>query len=384
MDPDQARAWVAETAAAIAERAVRDVAALVGVSSPSGDVEGAEEAVAVACSLLPPAAEALRVPCSSTGYADDLVGHLSGSGSGRLLLLGHLDTVVTHGEHRRLELDPGSDLLCGSGTVDMKGGNVLALGLMRGLAERPQWYEEASILLVNDEEFRNEPFAHGERFDGYDACFCFEAGELTAAGDDAIVVQRKAALGIAVDAAGRAAHSGANPEQGRNALLALARLAGDLARLDDPDGGHRLTVAPTVIRSGETLNVIPSSGELQLDLRADSEEAFERVLAAVPEEIDGVALSTRELRRWPGMDSNDRAAPLLESAAELLGRPLIPADRGGASDASFFAGHLPIAIDGLGPLGAGAHAIDEHILASSLLPRSEVAAALTAALLAGV
>jgi glutamate carboxypeptidase len=382
MDPEIVRGWIAEAAEAIAERAVRDVAALVGVSSPSGDVEGAEEAVAVACSLLPPAAEAIRVPCSSTGYAPDLVGRLSGTGSGRLLLLGHLDTVIPHEQHRRLEVEAASDLLRGSGSVDMKGGNVIALGLLRELADRREWYEEVSVLLVNDEEFRNEPFAHGDRFRDYDACFCFEAGELTKAGDDAVVVQRKAALGIAVSASGLAAHSGASPEQGRSALLALARLAGEMAALDDPDGSQHLTVAPTVMRSGETLNVIPATGELQIDMRADSEEAFERVLAAVPPKIDGVSLESRDLRHWPGMDATEASAPLLDAAADLLGRPLVQAGRGGASDASFFATRLPVAIDGLGPLGGAAHAADEHILASSLLPRSQVAAALVAAQLA--
>ena len=59
----------------------------------------------------------------------------------------------------------------------MKGGVALALGLMRELAERPELYAEAAVLLVNDEEWRTVPFAHTERFRGWDACLCFEAGE---------------------------------------------------------------------------------------------------------------------------------------------------------------------------------------------------------------
>ena len=68
----------------------------------------------------------------------------------------------------------------GSGTVDMKGGVALALGVMRELAARPELYAEAAVLLVNDEEWRTAPFAHAERFAGFDACLCFEAGELDA------------------------------------------------------------------------------------------------------------------------------------------------------------------------------------------------------------
>jgi glutamate carboxypeptidase len=50
--------------------------------------------------------------------------------------------------------------------------------------------------------------------------------------------------------------------------------------------------------------------------------------------------------------------------------------RGGASDASHFAATIPLTVDGLGPLGDGAHTPDEFVYASSLLPRAEVALAL--------
>ncbi|HLL86409.1 MAG TPA: hypothetical protein VK387_03750, partial [Thermoleophilaceae bacterium] len=55
--------WVAAAAPAIAERAERELEALVGVSSPSGEVRGAEEAVAIVSALLPGAVERERVPC---------------------------------------------------------------------------------------------------------------------------------------------------------------------------------------------------------------------------------------------------------------------------------------------------------------------------------
>jgi len=96
------------------------------------------------------------------------------------------------------------------------------------------------------------------------------------------VFRRKSAGTLRLDARGRAAHAGSAPDQGTNALLALARAATALAALHDPGGPDRLSVVPTVIRSGEALNVVPASGELVLDMRADRLEAFEPVLAAVP------------------------------------------------------------------------------------------------------
>jgi glutamate carboxypeptidase len=109
--------------------------------------------------------------------------------------------------------------------------------------------------------------------------------------------------------------------------------------------------------------------------------SFERVIDSVPDEIDGVGLRVERLRLWPGMDMGEAAAGPLARASELLGRPIMGASRGGASDASNLAPHLPLAIDGLGPLGAFAHSPDEHLLVDSLRDRSEVALALAAALL---
>jgi glutamate carboxypeptidase len=374
-------AWLRDAAARIGRRAERELEALVAVSSPSGDRHGAEEAVAVAIALLPDTAEVERVPSSTPDHAPDLVARMRGSGSGRMLLLGHLDTVVGHDEHRPLERD--GERLMGSGTVDMKGGDVLALGVMRELAQQPERFAEIALLLVCDEEWRMSSFVQVERFAGYDACLCFEAGELDPGGRDAVVVKRKAAGTVEVRARGRAAHSGSAPDKGRNALLALATAARKAAALHDPTGPDHLTVVPTVMRSGDALNIVPADGRLLCDVRADTAAAFERVIAALPAEIDEVVLDASLLRAWPGMDSRDATADLLRRASAMLGREIVGGARGGASDASHFAAVMPVTIDGLGPRGGGAHAPHEHVLARSLHERAEVALAVAAAALDG-
>ena len=255
MDP-----FVAEGAAEIAARAPRELEALVGVSSPSGDVDGAEEALAVCAALLPPQADIERVPCSTPGSAPDLIARITGRGAVRLLLLGHVDTVIGHSSHTPLRRE--GDRLYGPGTVDMKGGVVLSLGVARALASRPETFAELSLLLVTDEEWRRHELLHVERFAGYDACLCFEGGQLSADGDEGVVVKRKAAGTMRVGATGRAAHSGSAPDQGRNALLALAATAIEVARRQDPDGPEHLSVVPTILRSGDAFNVVPAEGEL--------------------------------------------------------------------------------------------------------------------------
>jgi glutamate carboxypeptidase len=374
--------WIVESSASIADRAERELEALVGVSSPSGDIGGAQEAAAIAAALLPDGAAIERVPCSSPDHAPDLLARVRGTGTGRILLLGHLDTVVAHDEHRALQRDPGNaDRLYGSGTVDMKGGDVLALGVLRALSARPDRFAEIALLLVVDEEWRVGPFGHVDRFTGFDACLCFEAGELDAEGNDAVIVKRKAAGTIEVLAQGRSAHSGSAPDKGLNALLALATAAQAIAAQHDPHGDDRLTAVPTVVRSGDAFNVVPAAGRLIADVRADRLDAFARVLNAVPAEVGGATLAARVVREWPGMDARVATTPLLARASELLGRPVIAAQRGGASDASHFAATIPLTVDGLGPRGGAAHNPGEFVLASSLRTRAQVALAVALAAL---
>jgi glutamate carboxypeptidase len=329
-------------AAEIADRAEAELAELVDISSPSGDVEGAERALEVCARLLPDGARIERPPCSTPGSAPDLIGTVSGTGRRRLMLLGHVDTVIDHGSHQPLRRE--GHRLYGTGTVDMKGGDVLALGVARALARRPETFAELAVLMVTDEEWRIQPFMHAPRFAGYDACLCFEGGQLTEDGEEGVVVRRKAAGTLKVIATGRAAHSG--------------------------------SAVPTVIRSGDAFNVVPAAGELIFDLRARRLEAFDAPLTAVPAELDEVGLQARMERTWPGMDSAAATAAVIERASARLGRRIVGVPRGGASDASHFAATIPLTIDGLGPRGGGAHTPEEYVLDAALTQRAEVALAI--------
>jgi glutamate carboxypeptidase len=370
-------------AGAVAADAAALIGPLVAVSSPSGDRPGFERCAELVVAALPADAEIERVPCSTTGGAPDLLARVRGTGRARVVLLGHLDTVIPHERHRPVEQD--GDRWTGSGTFDMKGGDALAVGVLNALAGVPgarSLFAEAALLLVADEEWRTEEFRHGPRFQDWDACLCFEGGERTAGGDEAVVVRRKAAAGIEVRAAGRSAHAGSSPDDGRNALLALGEVARIAAAAHAPRGDELLSVVPTMMRSGTALNVVPDDGELILDVRAARIDALERLLGSLPTELDDVAISSRFTRVWPGMDHRAQAAPVLARAGELLGRPVVASSRGGASDASHLASWTRVAIDGLGPLGGGAHALDEHLDAGALQDRAAVALAVLAGVLA--
>jgi glutamate carboxypeptidase len=377
MDHDPA--GLASVAAAIAPRVLDEARALIALSTPSGEQAGTEQAISLCCEFLPQGAEFERLPCSTAGCVDDLLATMRGTGGHRMLLLGHLDTVFSHADHRPPVLE--GERLYGSGSIDMKGGVAVSLAVARACAELPESFAELSVLLVCDEEWRSAGFAHRDRFEGYDACLCFEAGEVSETGQDGVIVRRKGAATLRVRASGRAAHSGAAPENGRNALLALAHAAISTAQVAEPDGEDQLTVVPTVISAGGASNVVPASGELVIDARARNTAAFERVVEAVPAEVGGATLEPVLERIWPAMDSQAAAEPLLEAAGRRLGRPIMPRARGGASDASHFAPVIPLTIDGLGPRGAGAHTPSEYLNTASLPDRIAVALAVAGAVM---
>jgi glutamate carboxypeptidase len=352
--------------------------ALVAISSPSGDVEAADRAVLVCERRLPIEATVERLQCSSPGHAGDMLARLAGSGHGRILLLGHLDTVVAHGDHLALERE--GERWRGSGTIDMKGGVALALALMGWLAGRRELFAELGLLLVVDEEWRLAPFAHVGRLQAFDTCLCFEAGERASSGEECVIVRRKAAGTLEITARGRAAHAGSNPDSGANALVALADAARVAASLHDPQGAAGLSVVPSRIDSGGAINVVPAHGTMMVDVRANSEAAFAEVIRAIPATSRGATLEVELIRSWPGMDSRAACADLLGAASRRLGRPILGGSRGGASDASHFAGSIALTIDGLGPRGGRAHAPEEYVTVQSLSERLEIAMAICEAI----
>ena len=153
---------------------------------------------------------------------------------------------------------------------------------------------------------------------------------------------------------------------------------------------RRISAVSAVVRSGSGAAADHASSfavpakpprPLESSSSAKSSRAFEAVVAAVPDEVGGAQLETEIVRLWPGLDSTEATAPLLQRATGVLGRPVIGMERGGASDASHVAAVVPITVDGLGPRGGGAHSPGEYVLADSLHSRAEVALAIAAALL---
>ena len=360
----------------------RELEALVAVSSPSGDMEGAEECVALATAFLPARgggrARALLDPGPRRGPGRPPARHRHAAGC---CCSGTSTPSCTTPRTGRSTRD--GDRLTGSGAVDMKGGVALSLALMRELAERPELYAEVAILLVNDEEWRTAPFIHAERFAGFDACLCFEGGERTAQGDEAVIVKRKAAATLRVNAHGRSSHSGSAPELGRSALLALTATAQLVASHNDPAGPDRLTAVPDDPALGRRLQRRARRGRAAVrparrpagGVRPGLRGAPERARGGAARADDGARVARAGLARAPRLTCSPRRAS--GSAA----RSWAPSAAARATPATSRPAESRCTIDGLGPLGGGAHTPDEWVSLDSLTARYEVARAVAHALL---
>ncbi len=185
---------------------------------------------------------------------------------------------------------------------------------------------------------------------------------------------------------GRAAHAGGEPEKGINAGVELAHLILAAAELNAPALGTSVT--PTAARAGTTSNTVPAQAELFIDVRARSVAEQHRVhepLMALRPRLPGSSWTWSGGPNRPPMEQSS-GAELFARAAALSSHlgfvSLRQTSVGGASDGNFTAGIGVPTLDGLGAVGGGAHADDEHVVVDSLVPRTALVAALVADLLA--
>jgi len=370
----RARDWLARFEAR-ADRLAEDLEALVVRESPSDDA-GRVTALAqwVRDRLRSGGVRAETRPCEGRG--DALVARM-GSGSGGALILGHLDTVWSVGTLIDIPYRVDGDRAYGPGVFDMKAGIAVAMSVLSELSA--QGGGEVSLLLVPDEEVGSAASRAMtlELAQRHRSVLVLEPSL-----DGAAKIARKGNGMFRLHFRGRAAHAGLEPERGASALAELARGVLFLETLADPEKGT--TVAATVARSGERVNVIPEDGVLSVDVRVWSEEEGQRV----SREIRGyrpadarVAVEIEGAVDRPPLEPTEDSLALYGRArllANELGFSLEAARVGGASDGNFTAAAGVPTLDGLGPKGGGAHARDEFVSLSDLPARAALLAALVA------
>jgi glutamate carboxypeptidase len=209
-----------------------------------------------------------------------------------------------------------------------------------------------------------------------DAALVLEAS----ADGGALKTERKGVSLYDVRVVGRAAHAGLEPERGVNAALELAHQVLLVSALSDPRRGT--TVTPTAARVGTTSNTVPAEGSFSVDVRvrciAEQDRVDEAMRALSPVLPDAVVEVTGEPNRPPlEATASDVLLGRARAIAVRLGLPEPRAAAvGGASDGNITAGVGTPTLDGLGAVGGGAHADDEHVLVDELPGRTALLRAL--------
>jgi len=358
------------------DRVLADIETLVSCESPSDDLDAVSRSADVVASLgerlLGVAPERIVIEGRT---------HLRWRfGEPVVLVLGHHDTVWPLGSLRRLPFRLHDGVLRGPGCFDMKTGVVMALHAVAALPDRTG----VSILITGDEEL-GSPSSRAlieQEALGCAAAFVLEA----AAEGGAVKIARKGVSLYRVHVTGRAAHAGLEPERGVNAAIEAAHLLLAIADLGDRAAGTSVT--PTLVRAGSTTNTVPAAAEFAVDVRVRTVAEQDRVDAALrdlPPTIPGASV------RIEGGANRRPLEP--ESSAHLFAQAVAIAARtgltpfqgvavGGASDGNFTAALGVPTLDGLGAVGGGAHADDEHVVIAMIPERTLLLQELIATVLA--
>lgn len=298
----------------------------------------------------------------------------------RLLLLGHLDTVWELGTLARMPWREHGGYIYAPGIFDMKFGVVQMLFALRALLEREGSLPHPVTVLLNPDEEVGSPASRAvtEKLAmRHDAVLVFEP---SAGPDGACKTSRKGVGHYLLRVEGKAAHAGLDFPSGASAVLELAQQLTRIAALTDLRRG--ITVNPGVIRGGTRSNVIADMAEAEIDVRvvsAAQARLIDRRLKALRAYDRRCTLHfSGGINRMP-FERSAATARLYHKARELAGEigfELPEIAVGGGSDGNLTASLGIPTLDGLGAVGAGAHAADERIAKAEIPRRIAFAASL--------
>jgi glutamate carboxypeptidase len=361
---------------------------LVAIESGSRDAEGLDRAAAFIAGRLraiggevdvvPAPADMTRLEDTPAQPGKSVVARFRGTGTGRILLLAHMDTVYERGSAAKQPFRVEGDRAYGLGIADDKSGVAMAIHVVAVLnALELRDYALVTVLVNGDEEIsspgsRNLITRLGSEHDAVFSCEGSDVSDslrLATSGNGAALLRVK----------GRSSHAGSAPGDGRNALYELSHQILQMRDLSDPQTGATLNW--TVARAGAARNIIPASAEATADarvLRVRDWDVLEAQLKRritrklIPETQVSVTLE----RRRPPLEPTPASRAMAAHAAKVyasIGKRLRVLDRseGGGTDAAFAAlkTKAPV-VEGFGPIGAGAHSDDrESIDLRSVEPR---------------
>ena len=320
-----------------------------------------------------------RLPGRKTG------GHLLAVPRGRSrnkpiqALIGHCDTVWPRGTLSSMPITIRAGRMTGPGIYDMKGGLVLMIFALRAIARQGLEPEVQPVVFVNsDEEIGSgESRRTVERLSKIaDRVLVLEP----AMGETgALKTARKGVGQFRIRVSGKAAHAGLEPSKGVSAILELSHVVQKLFALNDPESG--ITVNVGTIDGGMRPNVVAPESTADVDVRVLTTQQAREVEAAIRRlepEMPGAVLQVEGDVDIPPLERTPRNRLLwrrAQAVARELDIDLEECLAGGGSDGNVASLYAPT-LDGLGPIGAGAHAAHEFIELDSMVERGALLAML--------
>jgi len=321
-----------------------------------------------------------RLP-GKDGFGDMLCCRHGGDGPG-ILMIAHADTVHPVGTLAGpLPIRREGDKCFGPAIYDMKGGTVMALAAIKAVMAAKALKLPVTIIINPDEEIGSPTSRALIEKEAAKAKYVLVPEPAKGANGE-VTTGRHAFQRFFLTTHGRPAHSGWTNKDGRSAVRVMAQLIEELESQSDFDNGP--TYAVSVVHGGQWVNCVPMTCTAQALCVSRDEETFHKIGRTL-DGIVGVRSDVRiEVQRGPvrplwtaQAGTMDLYARARRFAAEI-GFDLPHGQHGGGSDGNFTGAMGKPTLDGLGIMGAGAHTHGEHVLVSSIVPRTTMFARLVA------
>ncbi len=358
------RPWMVETTTALAK-----------LESPTSDKSAVDRCGAELITRLN--GIGAEVEAISNDAAGDHLRATVGDGSAQLLILGHFDTVWPVGQVDRMPIVERNGQLRGPGVYDMKAGIAIAMLAIRVLQSTDALPRQRIVVLLTSDE---------------------ECGSLTsralieqeARRSDAVLVLepslpggalktgRKGGGEFRLEVHGVAAHAGIEPEKGASAIHELARQVVALEALRDSG----VSVNVGLVEGGSRPNVVAEQARCVIDVRVSTAAERTRVedlLHGLTPALGGTSVHVSGGFSRPPLERTEAGVRLYQIARDVaseIGHELGEGSTGGGSDGNLTAALGVPTLDGLGAVGAGAHALHEYVEIGELPWRAALVAGL--------
>lgn len=345
---------------------------LVNIDSGTGNSKGLEKVENIVIEELQSVGAEVKTVPATPSAGRNIVATIKGNGKVNILLLAHTDTVFEDGSARERPFKIVDGKAYGPGVLDDKGGVLLGVAALKVLRELDFNDFGTITFLINPDE---ETGSKGSRelikeiAKKHDYALVLEFGSP----EDKVTSFRKGIGYYGMEITGTAAHAGANPEDGCNALVEASHQVLQIQKL----GEKQTTVNVTVFKSGEARNTIPAFAEIKADVRVLEAQEYERLARDFDRLSQNKLLPCTEIkvlseRGRPPFPPNPKTDALVNQAQGIyqsIGYHLGVEGSGGGTDGNYAASVGTTTLDALGPVGGGAHSTDEYIELERIAPR---------------